>query len=116
MWFNVHRYIMKKLILISLFLLPLTAYSIEFSNFNYALKTSHGEYEEVYIMPNGIMYQVDLDKLIVEQVYMNSIVLEKFQFRLIESLRDFVDSLGKKKCATLKGVDKCRTPKRTKEE
>jgi len=107
---------MKKLIIVLLLFLPLTAHSIEFSKFNYALKTTHGEYEEIYIMPNGIMYQVDLDKLTIEQVYMNSLVLEKFQFRLIESLRDFVDSLGKKKCATLKGVDKCKAPKRTREE
>ncbi len=105
---------MKKIILFTALIIPFQC--MAWGNFDYALKTQYGEYEEVYIMPNGVMYQVDLDKLTIEQVYMNSITLEKFQFRLGESLRDFVESLGKTKCATLKGVDKCKEVKRTKEE
>lgn len=107
---------MKKIILVFVFLLITSNSYAVFGNKD-IVKTSYGKYEEIYILNNGLMIQVDLDDLTVEVVYLNETTFETLEYKTMKALRKLTDSLGKKKCFSIKdGYDKCREPKKSQEE
>ena len=106
---------MKKLILLIVLILISSVCSAGFlTKHDYVLKKSYGDYI-LYILPNGMMYQYNDQKLTIEEVYLNGPTLEKYKFKSRESAKDFIKSFGSIKCTTLKGIGKCQEPKETSE-
>ena len=107
---------MKKLIFIFILILGSSVCSAGFlTKHDYVLKKHYGDYI-LYILPNGMMYQYNDQKLTIEEVYLNDVTFEKFKFKSRKTADEFIESLGTIKCTTLKGIGKCHEPKETSEE
>ena len=106
---------MKKLILLTLLLLVSSVCSAGFlTKHDYALKKNYGDYI-LYILPNGMMYQYNDQKITIEEVYLNGVTFETYTFKSSKGAKKFIKTFGTVKCTTIEGIGKCREPKETAE-
>ena len=106
---------MKKLLLMFILILISSVCSAGFlTKHDYVLKKNYGDYM-LYILPNGMMYQYNEEKLMIEEVYLNDVTLEKYKFKSSKSANEFIESFGTIRCTTIKGIGKCQEPKETSE-
>ena len=106
---------MKKIsLLIILFLISSVCYAGFLTKHDYVLKKNYGDYV-IYILPNGMMYQYNDQKITIEEVYLNGIEFETFKFKSRASAKKFIKTFGEIMCTTIKGIGKCMEPKETSE-
>ena len=106
---------MKKISLLAiLVLISSICYAGFLTKHDYVLKKNYGDYI-LYILPNGMMYQYNDQKLTIEEVYLNDVTIEKYKFKSRGTAKEFIKSFGEVKCTTIKGIGKCQEPKETTE-
>lgn len=107
---------MKKILLIFIlvFIFVSTVSAGFLTKHDYVLKKNYGDYI-LYILPNGMMYQYNESNLTIEEVYLNSVEIEKYKFKSKKTAKEFIKTFGSVKCTTLKGIGKCQEPKETEE-
>lgn len=107
---------MKQLILLIILILISSVCLAGFlTKHDYVLKKNYGDYV-LYILPNGMMYQYNEEKLTIEEVYLNDVTIEKYKFKGRKSAKEFIKSFGTIRCTTIEGIGKCKEPKETSED